>query len=352
MTVYYVLLCTILLLGWLQKSNIIKKNLYCNIIGILFALVTGLRSQDVGSDTTIYYIGYENFIHTNNIEAAIANHEDVGYFTFAWLYAHEGLPFWALTLTVSIFFYFAVTKFIRSYSSDPTLSFLILMAFSFFQFSMTGIRQTIAFGFTLLALNEAFRADFSYKKILIYILLGYLFHKSCLIFLLLIPILLFKNKVNNIFVIISIIFLFIGLLYNTDLMSMMLALSSDTRFEEYEIDNLGAGLTTYLLYFAIYLILIFNLKNYERLTRRGGLDICLVFFSVLFQSTVLVQSIMFRIVWYFSIALIIILPQMIQTFTKSNRRLADAIVYSALLYMYLGITMQTAHVVPYKFFWQ
>lgn len=354
MSIYIILLMLILLLGFYQKRGGISVTKYCKIIGSLFIIITGLRSDIVGSDTTVYYIGYERLCNINSVHEAIANHGDIAYYAFAWLYAHIiGLPFWCLTLTVALFFYFTVTRFIIKYSTDPTLSFLLLMAFSFFQFSMTGIRQTIAFGFMLLTLYEAFKPKTNLKKTLIYIIIGYFFHNSCVICLLIVPMLLFKNSQSRGLIIISILIIATGLIFRTQMVNLLLILSADSRFSTYNsMENQGAGFTTYLLYFIIYIVLLYNKTSYIRQTQRGLLDFWLLVVAIFFQALVLVEPVMFRIAWYFSIALIIILPQIINTFSKSNRSIANTITYAGVLFMYLGITMGTATVLPYKFFWQ
>lgn len=352
MTIYFIIVALILLLGLFQKSNRISKDKYCLAIGLLFALVTGLRSPLVGADTTVYYMEYEKLFSINTLKEVIENKSDIAYFIFSWIYAKLDLPFWFLTLTVALFFYYALTKLIRTYSPDPTLSFLILMAFCFFQFSMTGIRQTIAIGFVLLSLYEAFKSHYKLKMILIYIIIGCFFHLSCIITLLFIPLLLLKRLDNNNLLVISLFIIVICFFFRNQLMLTFLYLSEDTKYSQYIIENSGAGLSTYVVYLVIYLILIIKYANFIQISKRGLFDISLVFISLIFQSTVLVQPVMFRIVWYFSISLIVIIPLMIQMYEGQDKKIINFIMYTGILYMYLGITISSANVVPYKFFWE
>lgn len=354
MTIYYTIIFILLLLGHFQRQGALSKKKFCIIMGTIFALVTGLRNDVVGSDTTVYLIGYENLHDISTWQEAIHGHGDIAYYILAWSYSHLlELPFWCLTLTVGVFFYYTVSRLIYRYSADCALSFLILMAFNFFQFSMTGIRQTIAFGFVLLALYEAFKLNYKLYRILLFIFIGYLFHNSCAVFLLIIPILYLKDKVNITFIIISILILLIGFIIRNQLMIVMMAISADSRFAAYGImENSSAGYATYLLFFAIYILMVFYNNRYVEENRRGSLDVGLLFFAVLFQGTVLIQPVMFRITWYFAISLIIILPELIRSIPNSNRSMANAGVYIGVLFMYLKITIGSANVVPYLFFWQ
>lgn len=352
MLIYLLIVLTILILGSIQKSDKISAKTYCSIIGSIFAFVTGLRSVNVGSDTTVYYLAYQDLKTVDTLTEAIGSHTDIAYYTFAWLMARAAIPFWCLTLAVACLFYYSVSKFIYKYSEDKTLSFLILMAFSFFQFSMTGIRQIIAFGFALFALYEAFKVDFKLLRIIIYIVIGYLFHNSCVVFLLLLPMLILKNKYNKGLVLLSVLIVLGGFVFRSHIMGMIVSLSSDTRFEAYDIENTGAGFTTYIMYFMIYIILLYNMKSYLKLSQRGTLDLWLLVATLLFQGTVMIQSVMFRIAWYFAISLVVTLPQIIHTFSQENRKLANYSAYAIILFMYLTITIGSANVVPYQFFWE
>lgn len=352
MGIYIFIVFLILVLGYFQKSGKIGTKTYCCVIGVIFAIVTGLRSVNVGSDTTVYYLGYEDLKTISTLPEAISYHGDIAYYTFAWLMARGGVPFWGLTLAVACLFYYSVSKLIYRYSEDKALSYLILMAFNFFQFSMTGIRQTIALAFALFALYEAFKPDYKLLKILIYIAVGYLFHNSCAVFLLLLPMLVFKHKYNKGLVFLSVLIVLAGFVFRTSIMGMMISLSSDTRFEFYDMENTGAGFTTYIMYFLIYIILLYNMKSYADETRRGTLDLWLMVATLLFQGTVLIQSVMFRVAWYFAISLVVILPQIIKTFSQQNKTIANFTAYALILFMYLGITIGSAHVVPYQFFWE
>lgn len=353
MTIYYTIVLVILLLGWQQKNGSIRKKTYCFIVGAIFVLVTGLRHDMVGADTTVYYLAYKSLAELRpGLADAISGHSDIAYYAFVWICARAGLPFWCVTFMVSIFFYSVISRFIYRYSLDCTLSFLILMAFNFFQFSMTGIRQTIALGFVILSLHEAFRPDYKLLKILIYIGIGYLFHNSCAVTLLLIPMLYLKRTMSNTVVGFAVVLLLAAFVFRSKIVEVMLILSSGSRFESYQVENAGAGLTTYLVYFAIWLMLVFNKAKYTRNTQRKTLDIGILFFAIIFQGTVLAQSVMFRIAWYFAIALIIIMPNLINSISKDKAAVIKPGTYLGLLYMYLFITIGSANVVPYKFFWQ
>jgi len=72
------------------------------------------------------------------------------------------------------------------------------------------------------------------------------------------------------------------------------------------------------------------------------------------QGLVYHNSIFFRIVWYFSVFLAIYIPEIVTTsrFNKRDGSIINLVLYAGLLYMYFGITIGSANVLPYQFFWQ
>lgn len=53
---------------------------------------------------------------------------------------------------VAVLFTITVWVYIYKYSDDPVLSVIVLLAFNLYQFSLTGMRQTIAISFVVLAI--------------------------------------------------------------------------------------------------------------------------------------------------------------------------------------------------------
>lgn len=352
MVIYGTLIAIILLSKFLLDSKKFSKLQYCILIGVAFTLVTGLRGVDVGADTTVYYLGYESLKRIDTFSQLYATHKsDFAYYLFTWVLGKLGAPFWVVTLSVSALFYYSVSKIIYKFSEDVSLSYLLLMAFNFFQFSMTGIRQTIAFSFVLLVLYDVYDKKFKFTKTIILILLGSWFHLSCLISLLIIPIALSKKTSTPMKLIITIFALALGFLFRSSLADIIFQISEDTRFNEFTAENSGGGITTYLVYFGLYILGLFYYNKYCSNFQKGQIDFKILFLGILFLGLVPVQSIMFRLAWYFSIILIIYLPRLLNTMNIKEQVFVQPMVYAAVLYMYFFITKSSAAVLPYSFFW-
>ncbi len=352
MVIYGSLVLIILLAKFFLDKKLISKLQYCILIGVAFALVTGLRGVGVGADTTGYYLGFESLKRIDTLARLYVNcKNDFGYFLFTWLLGKMGAPFWVVTLLVGAFFYYAVSRIIYKFSEDVCLSYLLLMAFNFFQFSMTGIRQTIALSFVLLVIYDVYNEKLKLTKTIILILLGSWFHLSCLFALIFIPIALSKKPSTSVTLLITIMVLGLGFVFRSSLVTILLELVQDTRFNEFTVVNSGGGITTYLVYLALYVLGLFYYKKYCENFPKGQVDFKILFLGVLFLGLVPVQSILFRLAWYFSIILIVYLPRLLNTLNIKERAVMQLIVYASVIYMYFFITKGSAAVLPYSFFW-
>ena len=84
MSIYLILLLTILLLNNARRNQRISNKLFCIIICTLFILITGLRHNMVGSDTTVYYLQFQE-IKQMSLENVIAlEKRDFGFYILEW----------------------------------------------------------------------------------------------------------------------------------------------------------------------------------------------------------------------------------------------------------------------------
>ncbi len=352
MIVYLSLICAIFLFELLRKQGGITKKQYCIIIGVMFALVTGLRGVDVGSDTTGYYLGFQGLKGIQTYSQLLATHEnDTAYYIYTWLLSRAGGSFCVLTLSVGALFYYAVSKFIYRHSEDACLSYLLLMAFNFFQFSMTGIRQTIAFAFVLLAVCEAYQEKRSLIKMALLCWIGTAFHLSAIISFAMIPIALQKKQASSMWRLAAVLILALGFVLRQELVNSIIDFMADTRFGEYEAENAGGGMTTYLLYLAIYVFGLLFYNAYCDKHKNGKLDYRFMLVGTLLLGLVPVQSVLFRVAWYFSVSLVVFLPRLLNTLMPQDKKLIKPLAYPGVLFMYLFITKGRATALPYTFYW-
>lgn len=178
----FVIVC---MTGWyyLCKQSGDKHYKYFLIgTAILMTLFYGLRGQDVGSDTISYIIMFkeDGVQPLSGLWDYMWERKSPAYVLAEWLF-YKILPFPQLWLiATSAFFFFTFSKFVEKNSMDPYFSYLIFFTI-FGAFQMTGIRQSCAMAVLMMAFEQMKK-----KKLIKYLLLvglAYLFHKSALVFL-------------------------------------------------------------------------------------------------------------------------------------------------------------------------
>lgn len=156
---------------------------------IILAFVSGLRDVTVGIDTK-NYLGYFNSIINNgpNLENVnlstlfIPSGFELGFTIYTYLVSLFTKSFAVYLFITSVLIYTPVYLFIKKYSSDYYLSFVIYYCLFFFG-SMTLLRQSIAM--SILLLGTKYIVNRNRIKFVLIVLLAASFHVSALIGLLL-----------------------------------------------------------------------------------------------------------------------------------------------------------------------
>lgn len=350
MLIYFLLVAAILLLNVERKNGRISNQKFCSIICVFFILITGLRHNSVGSDTTVYYMSFYDIAERSFSEALLRG-RDKGFYILMWCVSHIWKNFAVMTLVTACSFYIPISKLIARYSDDCGLSYLTLMAFNFFQFSMTGMRQTIAFGFVVLFVLEIEKNRGSLVKGLVWLLIGATMHKSCLVAILyLLPRLegLTRGIIKS-----SGLLIFAGFVLRNRLFGLFTLLSSEVGYNRgFVVSESGsAGMVTYLVFVLITLASVYLFKFSK--TDGENMQLLAMLIGTIVQGMVGISSILFRVAWYFSVMMILVVPRLVKKF--SEQKLGNVVslaMYACILFMYFGITIGSATVVPYHFFWQ
>lgn len=350
MTIFYILVIIILLGNILRKQGAISDKFFSVCICVLFVLVVGLRARSVGADTWNYYDNFYSYADYSLKQVIDLHKRDFGFFIFQWFIVHYLHNFAFLNLIAALIFYVPLTVLLYERSKDIGLSFLTLMAFTFFQFSMTGTRQTMAFGFAILAIRDVLNEKTKWWKFLFLVLIGTTFHRSCIAALVYFPIKKIAGKQWSYKLLVPMAAFFFMFRQQIGQL-MILTLAPDEAYKEYMLYISGGGITTYVVFVLLLLVGIVLLRNYDVNYSDSSLYLWIFGFAVALQAIVITNSIMFRVVWYFSIVITLYLPELISSkkMTKQSQSLLNVGIYAGLLYMYFGMTIASANVVPYQF---
>ena len=332
---------------WSGKDN---KKIYCGLVAFQWILISGLRNWSVGADTYAYYLQFENVKKMSwskifdNIVDYLFNGLDIkdpGYALIEKIFQIFSGDYQVYLVFIALFFTGFMAVWIYRNSSMPEISFLIFSVLFYAFYAVTGHRQTIA---TALVVFLGYKY-IKERKLIKFALLSFgafLIHKSSLVFA---PFYFMANiPITPIYVVIAVIFMIVIVMLGKPLYG---AIAESMGFDEQMINYDVGGAETYatILTLVCLVVLFFYIYYKDRVPYpRHIFNITLL---TLMSSLLVFQNQSFmRVQQYYSLFLMISLPEVVLSFDKKFRLLVYACAVVVLL-LYLIRNNPT-----YMFFWQ
>lgn len=308
------------------------KNLYLIIIFLALVFITGFRSMSYYTDTEAYYSFYQQSAKT---ELSVlfrrifeAGAKDPFYHFCTSLMAHIGLDFRAWMVIVSLIYYGGFIYVVKRFSKVPFVAVLGLTALSYVFFTMTGIRQTIAMGFTFFAFVKAY--DKKLISFLIFVFFGFLFHSSALIFLLSYPLMRAKLGWLQISMVLGAILM--ALLFPGAINTIVRELAWNEDLAAYADTTTGLSIAGYVIQLMIIIAGFFLAGKGYFETKEGLAFINMLILGLVFQTFVVRIDNIFRLSMYFSVYGVIFIGN-----TTANQKLLGKKEYNV-AYMLVAIS--------------
>lgn len=187
-TFFYIIGLT--LLNIFLKPFKLKRILFCIFLFLPLIILCSFKSLDVGNDTSGYY-SYYNYLRLNPIGSRLGEVEK-GFIIFSGFFGHIGIPFSIFLFICYCITFFPIILFTNKYAKYPEIIALSIFLFQFFNFSISGLRQSLAIGICLLGLYILicnWKNVKKWQKVIkivlyfLFVLLAYTFHRSSLIFI-------------------------------------------------------------------------------------------------------------------------------------------------------------------------
>ena len=327
---------------------------YIIFMMLLLTLQSGLRNLAVGPDTYNYYNKFVDISNANwnelfnKISAFYTSGEgkDPAYY-FLLKFIQIFIPDFQLYLiALATFFFFALGRLFYRYTNN---NYEVLLGVTLYQclfysfYSITGLRQTFATAFLFLAVPYVLERKF--LKFLLLVLIASTQHKTALLFVPFYFLLLFKSPKK------VILFAFIMCAQMSYFVKSLTAnLLAGTFFDQYTIYLEGyemAGAHTFTLFIlSLGLWILFaSSKRNERFSL-NTLFINSIAVSIAISPLLWIDPSNMRIVQYYSVFSIIILPVLTSVTFKNNTHLF----YSLLIIILTIYTISRD--LEYTFFWQ
>ena len=351
MTAYigYLLLAGIQVLLFYKKDNFgdryFDSKKYLTLCCLELIILAGIRGHSIGADTKVYLraIDYYSSLGFSELLTAKLVYPfdfEIGYFALTKLCAFLKLGRTGFLFVVAIITYVPVFVTIKKYSKMPYISILCYFAFGMFSYSLGVFRQMIAI--SILLCGWSFVKDRKLIKYLLTVFLASLFHTTALIAIALYVLYGIGWK--------KIILAVIGIeavLVMFGRPIIMLAINMFPKYAGYidgKYDQQGG---TYLMLILLNLILFACVIGGELNKDHDDMSICALILACCLQAIGYSMAIFGRIVPYFSIYIILAVPNFIGGMNKQLRALATFFAIVALfLLSYRGFS-GNEYVTPY-----
>lgn len=350
MNIFVVNIVLTLVLGFFLinvQPNKTKKKLYIALMTVNWIFISGLRGLSVGADT-ISYLSRYNITRITSWKELINNFytvyvggegKDPGYSMFEKLTQIFSTDYQVYLIIIAVCFFVGMASWIYRYSKDPLLSYLIFSSFLFGFYAVTGIRQTLA---TVLVvfIGTKFIEKRKLFWFLVVVAIAFTIHKSSICFL---PFyFLSRMPVNKKTITAVIAAMPVMFIFNQQIFFVLGYLLG---YEYDELENRGAYGFTFM-YVAVTLVMVMLLRYIKMQCPHYKMFYNALLLGLMFLPIVFVNPTTMRVVQYFSLFLMISVPEIIYSFSKRSTPLVYTAVVSVLL------IASNVYSYEYVFFWQ
>lgn len=345
MTIYFSLLAWIGTLSLLsfqissarQRATLVTAGA---VLGII--LVQSLRHTSIGVDVKQYALAYETIAARSAF--APYQHYEIGFRLLCKLCSWIGLPFQGFLAITAACVTIPAGLIIHRLSPMPALSFFIYIAFGFFSFAMSGLRQAMAIAVVICAYSSIRqRRPFPF---LLLVMLAASLHRSALVFLIAYP--LYRLRIPRT------VLPFLGLLMLClwFLRGYAYQLASSI-FPEIGLATAETGaFRMFLALCALYILTKLFGSDGQNADENAFSNCLLVACGIqLFAGQ---SSTIMRAGYYFSFFIALLIPMVLQLQALASTRYFAALclVIILLLFFYVQTTGSVMQVAPYHFYFE
>lgn len=340
-----------------HESRNRRKKVFIIVCCIQWILISGLRADSVGSDTSNYMRLYElhnrmswaeiwSTVKAYYLGIEVTADYELGYVVFEKLIGSITPSHLFYKFIVAIIFMSALGKFIYKNSVDPFISFIVYDALMYNMFSLTGYRQVISVSLGILCGYEFIKKR-RFIPFLILLVVSSLFHRSILIFI--IFYFLANKKITHRYVLVATAMIAVLVVERNNVFNYVKVLVG---YEQYS-GTYGFAQQTFLLLLILLTIgVIICRKQIVRYAEYRGLNYAVYYNAFILTWAMfplaMVSPTSMRLVYDFGfISFLLLIPVLVKSFHSLTNRI---IVYGFLIltFGYFIITRSP----DYMFFWQ
>ena len=339
-----------------DKDSYKRRKQFVIIVSVILVLQSCLRNLAVGEDTYAYFMTFTNAsrfsyhdtltFFLNNFKYGIG--KDPGFF-FMEKFFNDILygNFRVFLILVAILFFYSLGRFILTNIrklSDVILAYVIYSVLYFSFYSITGIRQTIAMAIVMLSIPYIKK-----KKIvpfILIILVASTIHKSAIIFIIFYVINRYKSIAKYIFTFALLLFP-VAMIFKGQ---FLILIQSFMGYDDYQSMD-GAGTMTFTILFLFVSLFTYLRRKYIEKNNVNfpfffnALAVCLVFLPLSWINPSLL-----RIIMFFSIYLLVIIPEIINSFSTVSMKFTKELKVFCMIIL-VALYIKSNNGFEYGFFW-
>ena len=335
------------------KTRNDKTNILVGILCVQMTFIAGMRGVKVGVDTQTYQWIFDA-IQNLNWSELYAYYIEFGYTVINKIVGALGGTFRETLLLIAFIIYTGIYRLIKETSCDKMMSIFLFISFGYFASSMNIMRQFCALTFIIFAYIEVMKKK-SIKKILFYCMIAFLFHKSSILCLgvIFVYYLLEYEKIKSsgllkplVLVGAIIACLFVGKIFSV--LGLNVIYMSEGAGYTYNLFSVSF-LIKILLLISGYIAMRRVLDENEIMARNLGFLNFLNMVSC-FMNILSAQYSMFtRLNIYFSVGMIVLIPNIIEYLPIKNKNVMRMIVYVAFTFLfYTQLLGNDNLIIPYN----
>lgn len=295
-----------------------KQNFF---IFLLLLLLSSFRKNIVGTDLPTYIdifkkasiLNFTDYLHTDMEKGYLIFNQLISYISI-----HER---WFIFIT-SITIMSMISYFILKQSKMIWLSYFLFITLGYYFMTFNTLRQCIAMGILLCSLKKIEERKFFY--FLSYYFIAILFHYTSCLFILLYFI--YPVSINRKFIVTTFISSVLVVLFSKKVVLFLINKIPKYRFY-IDIIHSGEGLKLYFLYLFLFFVLYIFGKN---TLKKQKILYQMFAIALVLQGLSFYFSVAARLTNYFSISLIILIPNII--FIQKDKRMRA--IYLLFLYLF------------------
>lgn len=345
MKIYFIMLILIFICSFIKNKCIQKR-----VIFSIFFLVSSLRYIYLGTDTFSYISYFRRFSRSTFKELFLKQQSiERGFAIFNKVLGLISKNERYFLVMIAIIVMILITKFIYDNSKIPWFSFFLFLSLGFFTASLNILRQVLAVLIMINTLDYIRKRNI--KKFLFYYFIAISIHITAAIFIL--AYILYPIKVNLNYIYFTLLITGLIHLYADKILILLFTFSNKYSLRYTSHLNSGQGKGMLIMIVGV-LSLGYVLEKLEIKRDRNVMFYHMLTLAVFLQIIALKFSLFVRVVNYFSIGLIIFIPNIVNKIERKDLKFLVVIGICLItsFYLYMILDKNLSKVVPYRFLFQ